>query len=78
MRGRLSKAAQLRHPDAPVEVQWHRRARRVRWAAARLAARSRVHPHLPPAPSRPRHCSGVILPHGVTLTNGTWSPRHEW
>lgn len=45
MRGRLSKAAQQRHPDAPVQVAWH---------------------------------SGVILPRGVTLTNGTWSPRYNW
>ena len=45
MRGRLSKAAQQRHPDAPKEVQWH---------------------------------SGVVLPRGVRLTNGTWSPRHDW
>lgn len=45
MRGRLSKAQQRRHPDAPVQVQWH---------------------------------SGVVLPRGVTLTNGSWSPRHDW
>ncbi|EFN55718.1 hypothetical protein CHLNCDRAFT_134029 [Chlorella variabilis] len=45
MRGRLSLAAQKRHPQAPKEVQWH---------------------------------AGVLLPHGVTLTNGSWSPRHDW
>lgn len=45
LRGRLSKGMQLRHPAAPVAVQWH---------------------------------AGVILPHGVGLTNGTWSLRHIW
>lgn len=45
MRGRLSKAAQKRHPEAPAEVQWS---------------------------------AGVILPRGVRLTNGSWSPRHDW
>jgi hypothetical protein len=45
MRGRLSKAMQQRHPQAPAAVAWH---------------------------------AGVLLPRGVQLRNGSWSPRHNW
>ena len=24
------------------------------------------------------NAAGVLLPHGVQLTNGSWSPRHDW
>ncbi|CAI5963760.1 unnamed protein product [Closterium sp. NIES-64] len=30
------------------------------------------------APERCQWVAGVLLPPGQTLTNGTWSPRHEW
>lgn len=32
----------------------------------------------PDAPERVQWHSGVVLPHGVKLTNGSWSPRHDW
>lgn len=32
----------------------------------------------PDAPERVQWHAGVLLPHGVKLTNGSWSPRHDW
>jgi len=32
----------------------------------------------PDAPKEVQWQSGVLLPHGVTLKNGTWGPRHDW
>jgi hypothetical protein len=32
----------------------------------------------PAAPKEVQWHAGVLLPHGVTLTNGSWSPRHSW
>lgn len=32
----------------------------------------------PTAPEVVQWHSGVLLPKGVRLTNGTWSPRYDW
>lgn len=32
----------------------------------------------PAAPELVQWHSGVLLPHGVDLTNGTWGPRYNW
>ena len=32
----------------------------------------------PDAPERVQWHSGVLLPRGVDLRNGTWSPRYDW
>lgn len=32
----------------------------------------------PNAPARLQWVSGVLLPPGVKLGNGTWSPRYNW
>ena len=32
----------------------------------------------PAAPAAVQWHSGVLLPRGVQLGNGSWSPRHEW
>lgn len=32
----------------------------------------------PQAPKDVQWHAGVLLPHGVQLTNGSWSPRHQW
>lgn len=32
----------------------------------------------PDAPERTQWHSGVLLPKGAWLTNGTWSPRYDW
>jgi len=32
----------------------------------------------PTAPEKVQWHAGVVLPRGVKLTNGTWSPRYEW
>jgi hypothetical protein len=34
--------------------------------------------HHPKAPARTQWVAGVLLPSGVALTNGTWSPRWSW
>lgn len=32
----------------------------------------------PTAPQVVQWHSGVLLPRGVSLTNGSWSPRYDW
>lgn len=34
--------------------------------------------HHPEAPLRVQWVSGVLLPKGVPLGNGTWGPRSKW
>lgn len=89
MRGRLSKAMQLRHPAAPVAVQWHSGALLLLGGPCMPATQLRAGYGREGVGSSfasaeialcglPLCCAGVLLPRGVQLTNGSWSPRHDW
>jgi hypothetical protein len=58
----------LKFTEAPANPEVNMRGR------LSLAAQKR-HAH---APAEVQWHAGVILPHGVTLKNGSWSPRHDW
>ncbi len=96
MRGRLSKAMQLRHPAAPVTVQWHSGAALpVGFGLLQAGLCLLLHitsasclllRNIPASAEQLCQCAvfgslpnaGVLLPRGVRLTNGSWSPRHDW
>ncbi|KAL4858198.1 hypothetical protein ACK3TF_001688 [Chlorella vulgaris] len=58
----------LKFTEAPASPEVNMRARLP------LALQQRH----PAAPKEVQWHAGVLLPHGVTLTNGSWSPRHSW